>query len=88
MSRDPSLFYESANAAWRFDSRPWVGEIDVPTMVIVPAIDQVVPARTQHELAERISGSRIVEIPDAGHESILSKPDAYVAAIEGFLLDE
>ncbi len=88
MSRDPSLFYESANAAWRFDARLWVGEIDVPTMVIVPAIDQVVPARTQYDLAERISGSRIVEIPDAGHESILSKPDAYVAAIEGFLLGE
>jgi len=85
MNRDASLFYESANAAWRFDSRPWVGEIDVPTMVIIPTADQVVPARTQYELAERIGADRIVEIPGVGHESILSRPGEYVEAIEGFL---
>ncbi len=87
MNRDPSLFYESANAAWRFDSRPWVGEISLPTMVIIPTADQVVPARTQYDLAERIDGSEIVEIPEVGHESILSSPEAYVDAIETFLLD-
>ncbi|MCL1692901.1 MAG: alpha/beta hydrolase [Actinomycetia bacterium] len=85
MNRDPSLFYESANAAWRFDSRPWVGEIDRPTMVIIPTADQVVPARTQYDLAGRIDGAEIVEIPDVGHESILSRPEVYVDAIEGFL---
>ncbi len=88
MNRDPSLFYESANAAWRFDSRPWVGEIDRPTMVIIPTADQVVPVRTQYDLAGRIDGAEIVEIPDVGHESILSRPDAYVEAIKGFLLKE
>lgn len=88
MNRDPSLFYESANAAWRFDSRRWVGEIDVPTMVIIPSADQVVPARTQYELAERIDADRIVEIPDVGHESILANPEVYVDAIEGFLRAE
>jgi 3-oxoadipate enol-lactonase len=87
MNRDPSLFYESANAAWRFDSRPWVGEIGLPTMVIIPTADQVVPVRTQYDLAGRINGSEIVEIPDVGHESILSRPEAYVDAIEAFLLE-
>ena len=84
-NRDPSLFYESANAMWRFDARPWIGEIDVPTLVIIPTADQIVPARTQHDLAERIGAGRTVEIPDAGHESILSKPEVYVRAIEAFL---
>jgi 3-oxoadipate enol-lactonase len=88
MSRDPSLFYESANAAWRFDARPWVGEIEVPTMVIIPTADQIVPARSQYDLAARIEHSQIVEIPDVGHESILSTPHKYVEAIEGFLGDE
>jgi len=85
MNRDPSLFYESANAAWRFDSRPWIGEIDVPTMVIIPTADQIVPTRTQYDLADRIGADRIVEIPDVGHESVLSRPTAYVEAIEQFL---
>ncbi len=88
LNRDPTLFYEAAFAAWRFDSRPWVGEIDTPTMVIIPTSDQVVPARLQYDLAERIDADRVVEIPGVGHESILSRPEVYVNAIEGFLGDE
>ena len=88
MNRDPSLFYESANAAWRFDARPWVGEIEFATMVIIPTADQVVPARTQYDLAGRIGAEQIVEIEGAGHESILSRPEVYVEAIEGFLVDQ
>ena len=86
LNRDPSLFYESANAVWRFDSRSWIGEIETPTMVIIPTADQVVPARTQRDLAERVGAERIVEIEGAGHESVLSRPEVYVEAIEGFLL--
>ena len=56
-------------------------------MVIIPTADQVVPVRTQYDLAGRINGSEIVEIPDVGHESILSRPEAYVDAIEAFLLE-
>ena len=88
LNRDPSLFYESANAAWRFDSRSWIGEVNTPTMVIIPTTDQVVSARTQFDLAELIGAGRIVEIPEVGHESILSRPDEYVDAIEGFVLEE
>jgi pimeloyl-ACP methyl ester carboxylesterase len=85
LNRDPSLFYESANAAWRFDSRPWIGEIETSTMVIIPTADQVVPLRAQRDLAERIAADRVVEIPGVGHESILSQPEVYVEAIEDFL---
>lgn len=85
LNRDPTLFYESAFAAWRFDSRPWVGEIGAPTMVIIPTVDQIVPVRAQHDLAQRIGAERVVELVGAGHESILSHPEAYVEAIVEFL---
>ncbi len=85
LNRDPTLYYESGKAAWRFDSRSWVGQIDVPTMVIVPTNDQVVATRNQHELARLIQAERLVEIDGAGHESVLSRPAEYVAAIESFL---
>ena len=87
LNRDPTLFYESGTAAWRFDARPWIGQIDVPTMVIIPTRDQVVRVRTQYELAELIRAHRVVEIAGAGHESVLSHPEEYVAAIESFLTD-
>ena len=87
LNRDPTLYYESGKAAWRFDSRPWVGQIDVPTMMIIPTNDQIVPTRTQYELAELIGADRVVEIPGTGHESVLSHPEEYIAAIESFLSD-
>ena len=88
LNRDPTLYYESGKAAWRFDSREWVGRIDVPTMVIIPTNDQVVATRTQYELARLIDTERVVEIDGAGHESVLSRFDEYVAAIESFLSDD
>ena len=45
LNRDATLYYESGNAVWRFDSRAWIGEISVPTMVIIPQRDDVVPPR-------------------------------------------
>ena len=74
LNRDPTLYYESGKAAWRFDARSWVGEIEAPMMVIIPTNDQVVPTRTQHELAALIEADRVVEMAGAGHESILSRP--------------
>jgi pimeloyl-ACP methyl ester carboxylesterase len=84
MRRDPALFYEAGFAAWRFDNRKAVGRIDVPTMVIIPTSDQVVPARTQHELASLLDGPEVVELRGARHESILSDPAAYIEAIGRF----
>ena len=88
LNRDPTLYYESGKAAWRFDSRSWVGRIDVPTMVIIPTNDQIVATRTQYELAELIAPERVVEIAGAGHESVMSRSEEYVAAIESFLDDD
>jgi pimeloyl-ACP methyl ester carboxylesterase len=85
LNRDPSLFYESSSAAWRFDSRAWVGDIQVPTLVIIPSEDRVVPVSEQRDLAERIGAERVVLIEGAGHESPLTRPDEYVRAITGFL---
>ncbi|MEN8114076.1 MAG: alpha/beta hydrolase [Actinomycetota bacterium] len=87
LNRDPTLSYESAFAAWRFDSRHWVGEIAAPTMVIIPTEDQVVPPATQRDLAERIHAQRVVELDGVGHESVLARPDEYVEAITEFLLE-
>ena len=87
LNRDPSLFYESGRAAWRFDSRPWVGEITTPTMVIIPSVDQIVPVRAQRDLAGRIGAEKVIVIEGSGHESILARPDEYVTAITDFLTE-
>jgi len=50
----------------RYDARPWIGEIDVPTTVVVTERDRAVPARLQLGMAERIPGATIRRV-DAGH---------------------
>jgi len=84
MRRDAALFYEAGFAAWRFDNRRLVSGINVPTMVIIPTADQVVPPRTQYELAGLLDDPEIVELHGARHESILSRPREYVEALTRF----
>jgi pimeloyl-ACP methyl ester carboxylesterase len=84
MRRDPALFYEAGFAAWHFDHRDGLARIEAPTLVIIPTGDQVIPARTQYEMAAGIPGAEVLELPGARHESVLSRPDDYIAAIGRF----
>lgn len=85
LNRDPDLFYESGKAALRFDARPWANELTVPTMVIIPTKDEIVPPRTQRDLASRLHDPVVVELDGLGHDSIISHPEIYIKAIDEFI---
>ena len=53
----------------RFNSAPWIGEVDVPTAVVVTAKDHAIPAQRQHRLAGCIEGATVAELP-GGHASL------------------
>ena len=50
----------------RFDSTRWIADIDVPTSVLIPLRDRVIPPRHQRWLAEQIPDAHTVTV-DAGH---------------------
>jgi 3-oxoadipate enol-lactonase len=50
----------------RFDSTPWIADIDVPTSVLIPLRDRVIPPRHQRWIAEQIPDAHAVTV-DAGH---------------------
>lgn len=54
----------------RFDARPWLAEIDVPTAVVVTCRDRAVPAPRQRALAAAIPGARVFEAPGS-HTSVV-----------------
>ncbi|HUR50500.1 MAG TPA: alpha/beta hydrolase [Mycobacteriales bacterium] len=54
----------------RFNSAPWVGDIDVPTAVVVTERDRAIPARRQLRLAECIPGAEVFRFP-GGHASLV-----------------
>jgi pimeloyl-ACP methyl ester carboxylesterase len=66
--RDPDAGAASSLALFRFDGRPHLSRITAPTLVVIPAKDQLVPPKWQRELASLIRDSRVEELDDARHE--------------------
>ena len=66
----------------RFNSAPWLPDLEVPTAVVVTQRDKVVPARSQRALGQLIPGARTIEI-DAGHVAAGMAPEVFgPAALE------
>jgi 3-oxoadipate enol-lactonase len=58
---------------------------DVPTLVIVGSEDTVTPPDCARAMADAIPGSRLVEIPGAGHFAPLERPETVTRTISEFL---
>jgi len=69
----------------RPDSRPSLGLIAVPTLVVVGDSDLLQPPARSQELADGISGSRLVIVPDCGHWSTLEDPATVNSALNDWL---
>ena len=69
----------------RADSSDLLGAIDVPTLVVVGEHDQPSPPEVGRAMHERISGSRFVVVPEAGHLTNLEAPDAFNRALADLL---
>jgi 3-oxoadipate enol-lactonase len=69
----------------RPDSTPLLGEIDVPTLVVVGEEDVITPVKEARAMAALIRGSRLEVIPEAGHLSNLERPAAFNAALSDFV---
>jgi aminoacrylate hydrolase len=73
------------DAIVRFDRRARLGEIRVPTLVIVAADDMITPRFYSDELAERIPGAKLVVLDGGGHFAPNVLPAPYTAAVGNFL---
>jgi 3-oxoadipate enol-lactonase len=69
----------------RPDSTPLLSSITVPTLIIVGAEDELTPVADSQRMADAIPGAKLVIIPGAGHLSNLEQPEAFNAALNGFL---
>ena len=69
----------------RPDSTETLEHIGVPTLVVVGEEDVLTPPSEAKKIAGGIAGSRLEVIPRAGHLSNLENPEAFDAALRGFL---
>src|SRR3954468_23744166 len=56
---DPASLAAAAAALGRFSSHEWIGEVDVPTAVVLTTRDQAVPPQRQQKLADAIPGATV-----------------------------
>jgi 3-oxoadipate enol-lactonase len=85
-SQDRQLMAAAWNETMAFDSRPRLGEIVCPTLIVAGAQDQAVPLHHARMLHEGIGGSQLVVIAGAGHTLIWTHSDEFVQVTEDFLL--
>jgi pimeloyl-[acyl-carrier protein] methyl ester esterase len=67
------------------DLRERVPSLALPALVIAGTRDALAPAAASEWLARALPDARYAPIAGAGHAPFLSHPDAFAAAVEGFL---
>jgi pimeloyl-ACP methyl ester carboxylesterase len=83
---DPVQMIEAAQALGRFTSHDWIGEVDVPTAVVVTRHDRLVPPQRQRKLASAVPGATVYEI-DGDHPVAVREPERFVPVLVDACLD-
>ena len=79
MRHSASDLAEAGRELGRFDSRPWLGSVDVPVAVVITTRDDAVPVPKQRELAAA-SSARVFEAP-IRHLGIVAQASEYNPAL-------
>jgi len=69
----------------RSDSRPTLGSIRCPTLVLVGDGDELTPPARAAEIAAGIAGAHLVSVPQCGHLSALERPEEVTRALLSWL---
>jgi pimeloyl-ACP methyl ester carboxylesterase len=77
-------FSRSTLALIAHDSADRVGAITAQTLITVGELDLVLPQRFSQDLADRIPDSRMVVIPEVGHQPFQEVPADYNDLLVGF----
>ena len=83
----PELVLNDLLACDAFDVMKRIGEISLPTWIIVGEDDNLTPMKYARFLHEHISGSRLSVIPGAGHLVMMEKPKEFNELLGQFLVD-
>lgn len=76
-STSPWAVAQAVAALGRHHSTPWLSRIDVPTAVVIPRHDKVIPPARQHRLASRIPGATVHEA-ECGHAGCVLESERFV----------
>jgi 3-oxoadipate enol-lactonase len=77
---------EAGRALGAYTSREWIGDVDVPTAVVLTEHDLVVPPVRQRKLAAAIPDARVHTVP-GGHDVCATAPQRFVPVLLDACID-
>ena len=77
---DARMVLEAGQAIGSFSSHQWIGEVDVPTAVVLTERDRIVPPARQAKLAEAIPGATVHPAP-IDHGGCVADADEFVPVL-------
>lgn len=86
LDQDPASMLAAVRSIMaRDDVRARLGEISMPTLVIVGEEDRDPGVLASASLAARVTGARLTVLPNTGHLAAVEQPDAFESALLEFL---
>ncbi len=82
----PVKMIEAAQAMGRYTSQDWIGEVDVPTAVVVTRHDRLVRPERQRKLAAAVPDAAVYEL-DGDHPVGVREPHRFVPVLIDACLD-
>lgn len=82
---DPMIALKIAKGMHQFDAEPWLGEVDVPTQVIVGTEDRFSPPELGRHIVDAVPEAELVTIEGGTHGAIIEFPDQIAAAVRDFM---
>jgi len=77
---DPSTVLQAGWSIGRFSSADWIGDVDVPTAVLVTVRDNVVATQRQVRLAQSIPDAEVIRVL-GDHSVCVTDPGRFVPAL-------
>jgi pimeloyl-ACP methyl ester carboxylesterase len=78
---DETAIRAAARAVQTFSSRGWIGDVDVPAVVVLTERDHVVTPEQQWDLADRLPDALVVRV-DANHMVARNDPERFSVALD------
>jgi pimeloyl-ACP methyl ester carboxylesterase len=86
MQSRPEILYGDFLACDRFDIMNEVEKISLPTLIVCGGEDELTPPKYSQFLHQRIKGSKLEILPDAGHMVMMESAETFNEKVGEFII--
>jgi pimeloyl-ACP methyl ester carboxylesterase len=82
---DFAMFLKMLRAAGDHSAESWLGEINIPVLIVAGEKDTFTPASLSESMAERIPGAELLMVAGGSHVAPIEQPELVGARIRAFV---